>query len=323
MGAEEVRLRLAIIAQVGNASREFSTTDVSRALAEAAGLDAGLFPATQSYPESFLIVCSTQEARDRALGASPVPMPATFLSLRPWTRLVRATSRTLYHKVKLEIDGIPEHAWDIDTAGKFLAKHAWIERLDQETACKADLSTFKLTAWSKDPLSIPASMTLCIAEPEPRVTYADDDMEWIFGNLEPYLRQKIVLEYPIAIHLRRIEDFSSRTPSPYTSSPSEDGDSGPDGNPDRSYGFRRGVGPRITGFPRRQGEEMVTMAAAPPPVLGTTSLTGGPTNSPPKSKDPGQTLLHRGRKHSCKRTFQKGIQTPRSRQQLLTLTRPL
>ncbi|CAL4950708.1 unnamed protein product [Urochloa decumbens] len=31
-----------------------------------------------------------------------------------------------------------------------------------------------------------------------------------------------------------------------------DGDSGPDGNPDRSYGFRRGVGPRLSGFPRRE-----------------------------------------------------------------------
>ncbi|CAO2211621.1 unnamed protein product [Urochloa humidicola] len=255
MAAEETRLRFAIIAQVGNASRVFSAADVSRAVAEATDMDIELVPATPSFPESFLILCASQEARDRALRATPVPMATTFLSLRPWTRLIRASSRTLYHKVGIEMDGIPEHAWDLDTARKLLANHAWIERLDQATANKTDLSTFKLTAWTKDPFSFPASKTLCIAEPEPQITYADANMQRIFGNLEPYLRQKVILEYPVAIHLRTIMDFSSRTPSTSASSPSDNGDSGPDGNPDRSYGFRRGTGPRLHGFPRRQGND--------------------------------------------------------------------
>ncbi|CAL4954406.1 unnamed protein product [Urochloa decumbens] len=253
MEEEEARLRFALIAQVGNASREFSSADVSRAVAEATNLDVSLFPAVPTFPESFLVVCSTQEARDRALAASPVAMAATFLSLRPWTRLVRATSRTLYHKVGIEMDGISEHAWDLDTASRLLARHAWVERLDPVTVSKADMSTFKLTAWTKDPFGIPADKTLCIAEPEPRIDYPDEERRRIFTNVVPYLRQKIVMEYPISIHLRSIADFSSRTPSSSESSPSEDGDSGPDGNPDRSYGFRSGVGPRISGFRRRRG----------------------------------------------------------------------
>ncbi|CAL4909365.1 unnamed protein product [Urochloa decumbens] len=252
MEAEETRLRFALTAQVGNASTEFSANDVSRAVADAAQLDATLFPVVRTFPASYLVVCSTQEARDRALAISPAPLAATFLSLRPWTRLVRANSRTLYHQVGLELDGIPEHAWDLDTASKLLAKHAWVERLDPDTASKADMSTFKLTAWAKDPFDIPASRTLCIAEPEPRVDYPDKERRRIFANVVPYLRQKVVLEYPISIHLRSITDFSSRTPSSSESSPSEDGDSGPDGHPDRSYGHRRGVGPRLTGFRRRQ-----------------------------------------------------------------------
>ncbi|CAL4936854.1 unnamed protein product [Urochloa decumbens] len=253
MVEEEARLRFALIAQVGNASRDFSAADISRAVAEATNLDADHFPVIPTFPESFLLMCSSQEARDRALGASPVPAAATFLSLRPWTRLVRADSTILYHKVGIEIDEIPEHAWDLDTASKLLAKHAWIEHLDPVTTAKTDMSTFKLTAWTKDPLSIQTSKTLCIAEPELRITYSSEDMQRIFGNLEPYLQQKTILEYPVSIHLRSIADFSPCTPSSSDSSPSEDGDSGSDGNPDRSYGFRRGVGPRLSGFPRRQG----------------------------------------------------------------------
>ncbi|CAL5008730.1 unnamed protein product [Urochloa decumbens] len=274
MEEEEARLRFAIIAQVGNASREFSPADVSAALAEATGLNVDCYPAVPSYPDSYLIVCSTQAARDRALSASPAPLAATFLSLRPWTRLVRANSTVLYHKVGIEMDGIPEHAWDLDTASKLLARHAWIERLDPATATKSDMSTFKLTAWTADPLAIPGSKTLCIAEPELRVTYSDDDMQRIFGNLEPYLRQKRILRYPVHIHLRSIADYRSRTPSTSSSSPSEDGDSGPDGNPRRSYGHRTGTGPRLTGFPRREIRDADTAGAAADGAGGGTTIGG-------------------------------------------------
>ncbi|CAL5067956.1 unnamed protein product [Urochloa decumbens] len=252
MVEEETRLRFSLIARVGNASTGFTVDDVSRTVADAAGIDAASFIVVPSYPESFLVICSSQDARDRMLETSPAPLAATHLSLRPWTRLVRASSKVLYYKVGLELDGIPEHAWDLDTASKLLAKHAWIERLDTATASKADMSTFKLTAWTNDPYTIPASKLLSIAEPELPIVYSNEDMQWIFGNLEPYLRQKTVLDYPITIHLRSIADFRPRTPSSSDSSPSEDGDSGPDGNPDRSYGFRRGVGPRLSGFPRRE-----------------------------------------------------------------------
>ncbi|CAN6245126.1 unnamed protein product [Urochloa humidicola] len=252
MEEEEARLRFAIIARVGNASREFSPADVSAAVAEATGLGVGRFPTFPSYPDSFLIICNTQEARDRALNVSPLPFAATMLSLRPWNRLVRANSTVLYNKVRIEIDGIPEHAWNRDTADKLLAKHAWIECLDPATANKTDLSTFRLTAWTADPLGIPDSKTLCIAEPEQRVVHSDDETARIFANVVPYLRQKVVLRYPIHFHLRSITDFSPRTPSTSSDSPSDDGDSGPDGNPDRSYGFRSGTGPRLSGFPRRR-----------------------------------------------------------------------
>ncbi|CAN6194783.1 unnamed protein product [Urochloa humidicola] len=249
--AEEARLRYALIARVGNASRGFSVAGVQGAVMAATGLGAEALTVTPTFPESFLIICNSQDARGRVLDANPIPMANTTLSVRPWNRMVRANLKVLYHRVGLELDGIPEHAWDLDTARKLLAKHAWVERLDQVTVRKANMSTFKLTAWTRDPHGIPPTMVLSIEEPEPVIVYPDEDMQRIFSNLEPYLREKRVLDYPIMIHLRSIADFSPRSPSTEPSSPSDNGDSGPDGNPDRSYGFRRGVGPRLSGYPRR------------------------------------------------------------------------
>ncbi|KAG2588092.1 hypothetical protein PVAP13_5NG204181 [Panicum virgatum] len=80
--------------------------------------------------------------------------------------MLSRTLDTLFSKVVIEVDGIPAHAWDLDTASKLLAPQCWLERLDGATSSKSDMSTFKLTAWTKDPASIPAAKNLLIAEPE-------------------------------------------------------------------------------------------------------------------------------------------------------------
>ncbi|CAO2146343.1 unnamed protein product [Urochloa humidicola] len=250
MDAEEARLRFALVANIGNASRVFTAADVACAVAAATGLSAATFSVTPTYPQSFLINCPSQDIRGRVLNCNPVPLASTYVSMRPWTRMIRANLKVLYYKVGLELDGIPEHAWDLDTARQLLARYAWVERLDQATASKTDMSIFKLTAWTRNPHGIPPALVLSITEPEPQIAYSDAVMQRGFGNLEPYLREKRVLDYPINVHLRSIADFRPRSPSTEPSSPSDDGDSGPDGNPDSSYGFRRGVGPRLSGLPR-------------------------------------------------------------------------
>ena len=119
----------------------------------------------------------------------------------------------------------------------------WVERLGEATLSKD---------W------------LRIGEPEDRVVHSDPEAQLeIFSNLPPYLRQRKVLAYPVddfhrtCAPLLRTTVYGPRSPSisgPY--SPPDDGDSGPDGNPDRSCGFRaahHGVpSPGWTGQSRRR-----------------------------------------------------------------------
>ncbi|RLN25217.1 hypothetical protein C2845_PM07G39880 [Panicum miliaceum] len=254
MAAEEARLRFAITAQAANASTEISINDAIRAICDATGLGAGDFSVRPFHPENFLVICNSQDARDRMMGAGAAPIAFISLIFRQWTRLANASMITLYHQVTLELEGIPAHAWDLDTANKLLSPHCWIERLEPATTSKTDMSYFTLTAWTRDPFSIPTFKALQIAEPETPAVYSDPVNQLVFGSLPPFLRKKRLLTYPVDIHLRRIADFSPRSPSTSASSPSDDGDSGPDGNPDRSYGLRQGhAGPRLQGFPRRSG----------------------------------------------------------------------
>ncbi|CAN6268811.1 unnamed protein product [Urochloa humidicola] len=251
MVAEEARLHLALLGMAGNASRDITPAAAAMGIITVTGLHSGDFSLKPFHPENFLVECSSQGARDTILSAGPIPMAGTTMSFRPWKRLANAESETLLSKVTVEIDGIPAHAWDLDTASKLLAPHGWIERVDAASANKTDMSTFRLTAWTKNPAALPTRKKLMIAEPEIPAVYPDRDMQAIFGSLPPYLRQKKMLVYPIDFHLRTIADFGSRSSSPSGPSfPSHDGANGPD----RTYGFRQGTaGPRLSSFPRRDG----------------------------------------------------------------------
>ena len=122
------------------------TANAARALRTIQGVEEGSFSITPFYPEHFLVQCTSQAARDRILGASPVPVPGTWLVLRPWTRLSHGATGTMKFRVAIELEGIPPHAWAEDTAAKILAPSCWIHTVHELSLSKADLSAYKLSA---------------------------------------------------------------------------------------------------------------------------------------------------------------------------------
>jgi hypothetical protein len=148
---------------------------------------------------------------------------------------------------------------------KLLSPFYWVEKLRETTVHKDDLRQCEVHAWTERPGAIPPSRLLRIAEKEIPVVHSDPDVQRIFGNLTPNLRKKRTLIYNVDFHLRRIADFRPRTPSTSSDSLSGDGDSGPDGNPERHYGFRQGhAGLDSPPFP---GGTSARRDAAAPPAL--------------------------------------------------------
>lgn len=80
MVAEEARLCLALVAQVGNVSAEFSPAEVLAAICVSTGLATDEFTVKPSHLEPFLVCCRSQAARDRLLASSPVPLASTVLA---------------------------------------------------------------------------------------------------------------------------------------------------------------------------------------------------------------------------------------------------
>ncbi|CAN6197587.1 unnamed protein product [Urochloa humidicola] len=64
MAAEETRLHFALLAVVGNASRNVEPSEASSAIAAATGLPEADFVVKPFHPDNFLVICSSQRCRD-------------------------------------------------------------------------------------------------------------------------------------------------------------------------------------------------------------------------------------------------------------------
>lgn len=151
MDNAEASLRLAITALVADASRDIDIATAFDALHAVQGVQAGTFTLNPFYLEHFFIECTSRETREAILRSSPLPVNGTHLVLMPWTRLAHVEAATMKFKASIEMEGIPPHAWDEDTAAKILAPSCWLHSVEQETLNKTNLSAYKLTAWTSDP----------------------------------------------------------------------------------------------------------------------------------------------------------------------------
>lgn len=150
-------------------------------------------------------------------GDRTVHTTAFQLAIKPWTRLAGAKYGALYHKVLIDLEGIPLHAWSYITAAALLHPYCSIASVRLETLSRADLSAFRLTAWTTRPERIPDELPLVVPE------RLDDAL----GTYRPTL--KYMVQIKVRWLLMRMPPDSpppSLPPSP-PSEPSSDDDSLP------------------------------------------------------------------------------------------------
>lgn len=123
----------ALTAQAGNASLDIPVAAAEAALRVVLRVPEHEFSARAFAPENFLLQFESQATRDRVLRAGRVPVGTTQLIFKPWTRVTTATADTLFFRIKLEIVGIPPHAWHLSFAYELLSAYGWIKCLDPET----------------------------------------------------------------------------------------------------------------------------------------------------------------------------------------------
>jgi hypothetical protein len=111
-----------------------------------------------------LIVLESAELRRYVAALPTVLVAVALLVLRPWNRQSQAKKVPLRSKVFLVLEGIPPHAWDVEVVEDLLGKTCVVEEVAPETRW-ADLSLFKLSAWTSELDAIPVARTLAVPEP--------------------------------------------------------------------------------------------------------------------------------------------------------------
>jgi hypothetical protein len=101
--------------------------------------------------------------------------------------------------VHLAIEGIPPHAWDVSTVEHLLGTAAAIDELAQESASRADLGIFRVSAWAREVDSILTARLLWVPKPEDGIPPGPQPSR--------RLRELGMLEYKVLIHVSRVEEF--------------------------------------------------------------------------------------------------------------------
>lgn len=187
------------------------------------------------FPENFLVVFNNRSIKDRFLHEGSIRTHHFLLIVRPWSRLALAVSHPLRFRVKLSLEGLPLHAWSLMSVSAILSPSCWVEAFDELSASCADLSAFRLVAWSLNPNMIPKEKSVVIVEPDllPDGIVLDHRKQ-VFTTPFGARECQEALRYNVIIHVHDVKDFSSSAERHIPFAPSSD-DSGFDGLPDNDY----------------------------------------------------------------------------------------
>ncbi|KAM0866548.1 hypothetical protein ACQ4PT_042574 [Festuca glaucescens] len=205
MNALEDKLRFAMVAYVGGARPRVSCEQVAEALMQKVLLPRGAFSVHHYKPEDFIILFAAQEFRDRVAALPKLPHGCFTLFFRQWTRQAQAQGFSMRSNVRLALEGIPPHAWDLDTVQGVLDSSCSVVAMAPETASREDLGTFKVESWTADPEDIPTERELWVPEP----SLLAGDVPSSSSCPSPVRRdsEKRLLLYRILIHVSRIDEF--------------------------------------------------------------------------------------------------------------------
>ncbi|CAN6227693.1 unnamed protein product [Urochloa humidicola] len=166
-----------------------------------------------SRDHTFIIFVEDEATITRLTNAGPTPGPGGLqLHCLRWSRHAFAEGDALPVLAKVELRGIPAHAWEMSTAESLLSPFGWPHLLHSETRNREDYSMFRLSAWCFKPSEIPRARVLHIVEPS------------IGEVLIP--PGKLTLKYPVTIHVEEIRQAELELGAQAFSASDGEGDNG-------------------------------------------------------------------------------------------------
>lgn len=130
--------------------------------------------------------------------------------LAPWTRFRHASPAKMRYKVRVCLEGVPEHAWDVDSVTPLFDPATIIDGIDSEVRSEQESGCLRLWVWMDDIEKLRTSGCLQLEEPRER---GSPDMHFpeigILEEAPARWGMLGLLGSPVLIHLDHVIDFST------------------------------------------------------------------------------------------------------------------
>lgn len=149
--AERLYSSRGVVAVVVGFQPAMELSDIAQGFANHFQVDADSLKVSMLAPREFLVLFSEVRSRNEALSVSGALMLGNVsFMLSPWTRFRRASAAKLLYRVRVCLDGVPKHAWDILSVAQLFDRSMLIEGIDDSCNSPEETACMKLWVWMED-----------------------------------------------------------------------------------------------------------------------------------------------------------------------------
>jgi hypothetical protein len=159
---------------------------------------------TLHQPESYIVrfehAAHAAAAKDKGRFAGR----GIDICLRPWRSLTHALGFRIFYRVRLCLDGVPDHVWTPEIVERIIGGRCALQHIVTDLVQPVDTRHIELWAWSRDPGRIPKKIWLTFTH------RPIDGSSAVFVDTEPPPdRWHQGVRYEVFIHIPLIEDYSA------------------------------------------------------------------------------------------------------------------
>jgi hypothetical protein len=199
-----------VLAVFGEVSPALSTSEARQLFANHFKTPLSAVTATCHGPCEFLLFFTDPvKAKEAQTYSGKLVLGGTSFLLRPWSRLRRALTASLPYKVRVCLEGVPEHAHDIVSVTPLFAGEAMVDYFDDMIWSEKESGCVRIWLWMEDVDKLARRATLMLEEPMvdgPAV--AHHPSVGIFSDVAYRPGPVAVVEHQVIIHLDRVVDRS-------------------------------------------------------------------------------------------------------------------
>lgn len=161
---------------------------------------------TSHHPETFLIKFQHRHHCAQALKQGFAKRHGIDIHFIKWRSLKNALAVTLLFRVKLCLDGIPNHAWDAEIVERIIGRRCALETIETNLLHPAETKTVDLWAWTANPSLIPKKVWLTFTSRAKDAVLAS-----IMVPETPQEHWQHGSKHGVIIHLEEIHDYTVST----------------------------------------------------------------------------------------------------------------